>query len=84
MYLMKNLCVNRLSFLGTYGKAKDTIESRRDMKEMKQREDLRPEKRDNEQHNLGPASYTLSKEEKESMFDCLNSMKVPSAYLLNI
>jgi hypothetical protein len=84
MYLMKNLCVNRLSFLGTYGKAKDTIESRRDMKEMKQREDLRPEKRDNEQHNLGPASYTLSKEEKESMFDCLNSMKVPSGYSSNI
>ena len=30
------------------------------------------------------ASYTLSKEEKERMFDCLNSMKVPTGYSGNI
>jgi hypothetical protein len=36
MHLTKNLCVNQLGFLGTYGKAKDTIEARRDLKEMKQ------------------------------------------------
>jgi hypothetical protein len=67
-----------------YGQAKDTMEARRDLKEMKQREDLCPEKRDNGQHYLHPASYTLSQEEKESMFDCLNSMKVPSGYSSNI
>jgi hypothetical protein len=72
-----------LGFLGTYGKAKDTIEGRRDLKEMKQREDLHPEKRDNGQHYLRPASYTLSKE-KEIMFDCLNSMNVLSGYSTNI
>ncbi|XP_039822138.1 uncharacterized protein LOC120684337, partial [Panicum virgatum] len=33
---------------------------------------------------LSPASYTLSKEEKESMFDCLSSIKVPSGYSSNI
>ena len=76
--------MNLLGFLGTYGKAKDTLEARRDLKVTKQREELRPEKRDNGQHYLHPASYTLSKEEKESMFDCLNSMKVPSGYSLNI
>ena len=43
---------------------------------MKQREDLELEKRENGQYYLRPASYTLSKEEKESMFDWLNSMKV--------
>jgi hypothetical protein len=37
-----------------------------------------------EQDYLGPASYTLSKEEKDIMFDCLNSMKVPSGYSSNI
>ena len=84
MYLMKNLCMNLLGFLGTYGQRKDTLEARRDLKEMKQREDLRPEKRENEQHYLRPASYTLSKEEKQSMFDCLNSIKVPSRYSSNI
>ena len=33
---------------------------------------------------MRPASYTLSKDEKESMFDCLNSMKVPSGYSSNM
>jgi len=36
MHLTKNLCVNLLGFLGTYGQAKDTLEARRDLKEMKQ------------------------------------------------
>jgi hypothetical protein len=71
-------------FPGYIGKEKDTIKARRDLKEMKQREDLRPKKRDNGQHYLRSTSYTLSKEEKESMFDCLNSMKVPSRYFSNI
>ena len=84
MHLTKNLCVNLLSFLGTYGQAKDTLEARRDLKEMKQREDLRPEKREKWQHYLRPASYTLGKEEKERLFDCLNSVKVPSGYSSNI
>ena len=84
MHLMKNLCVNLLGFLGTYGQSKDTLEARHNLKETKQREDLRPEKRENGQHYLCPASYTLSKEEKESMFNCLNSMKVPSGYSSNM
>jgi hypothetical protein len=33
---------------------------------------------------LSPASYTLSKEEKESMFECLNSIKVPSSFSSNV
>ena len=75
MHLTKNLCVNLLGFLDAYGQSKDTLEARRDLKETNQREDLRPEKRKNGQHYIRPASYTLSKEEKESMFDCLNSVK---------
>jgi hypothetical protein len=35
MHLMKNLCLNLLDFLGTYGKAKEIIEARHDLKEMK-------------------------------------------------
>jgi hypothetical protein len=27
MHLMKNLCVNLLSFIGVYGKSKDTLEA---------------------------------------------------------
>jgi hypothetical protein len=37
-----------------------------------------------EQDYLGPASYTLSKEEKYILFDCLNSMKVLSGCSSNI
>jgi hypothetical protein len=69
---------------GNAMEAKDTMEARRDLKEMKQQEYLHPEKRDNGKHYLRSASYTLSKEEKESMFNCLNSMKVPSGYSSNI
>ena len=33
---------------------------------------------------MRPSNYTLSKEENESLFDCLNSMKVPSGYSSNM
>ena len=33
---------------------------------------------------LSPASYTLSKEEKDSLFECLDSIKVPSGFSSNI
>jgi hypothetical protein len=48
-------------------------------------EEVDPEEvEEEEQDYLGPASYTLGKEEKDIMFDCLNSMKVPSGYSSNI
>ena len=76
--------MNLLGFLGVYGKAKNTLEARQDLQCMKQRATLHPEKRDKGCHYLGPACYTLSKEEKQGMFDCLNSIKVPSGYSSNI
>jgi hypothetical protein len=33
---------------------------------------------------LSPSIYTLSTEKKESMFECLNSIKVPSSFSSNI
>ena len=51
---------------------------------MKQWAALHPEKRDKGLYYLGPACYTLSKEEKQSMFDCLNSINVSSGYSSNI
>ena len=84
MHLIKNLCVNILGFLGIYGKLKDALEARQDLQRMKQRAALHPEKRDKGHHYLGHACYTLSKEEKPNMFDCLNSIKVPPGYSSNI
>ena len=84
MHLTKNLCVNLISFLGTYGKPKDTLEARQELKRLNLRTDLHPEKRDKGRQYLRPASFTLSKEEKASMFECLNSIKVPSGYSSNV
>ena len=84
MHLTKKFCVNLLGFLSVYGKPKDTMKARQDLQRMKQRAVLHPEKRDKGRHYLGPACCTLSKEEKQVMFDCLNSIKVPSGYSSNI
>ena len=51
---------------------------------MKERDNLHLEKTDDRRHYLSPVSYTLSKEEKESMFECLASIKVPSGFSSNI
>ena len=51
---------------------------------MKERDNLYPEKTEDGRHYLSPVSYTLSKEQKEIMFECLCSMKVPSGFSSNI
>jgi hypothetical protein len=78
MHLMKNLCVNPLGFLGLYGKKKDTQEAREDQQRLKGRDSMHPEQ------FQGPASYALTKEEKEIFFEALFSIKVPSGFSLNI
>ncbi|MFI3444055.1 hypothetical protein, partial [Klebsiella pneumoniae] len=70
--------------LGVYGKLKDTLEARNDLKHMEQRGDLHPEPKEKGSHYLSLASYTLSKADKESMFECLESIKVPFGYSTNI
>nr|AAK92550.1 Putative transposable element [Oryza sativa Japonica Group] len=84
MHLTKNLCVNLLGFLDVYGKSKDTLEARNDLKHIEQRGDLHPEPKEKGSRFLSPASYTLIKAEKGSMFECLESIKVPSGYSTNI
>ena len=84
MHLTKNLCVNLLGFMGVFGKPKDTLEAREDLKRMKERDNLHPEQTDDGRQYLRPASYTLSNEEKEIMFECLSSIKVPSGFSSNI
>nr|ABA98507.1 transposon protein, putative, CACTA, En/Spm sub-class [Oryza sativa Japonica Group] len=62
----------------------DTLEAHSDLKHMEQRDDLHLEPKEKGSHYLSPASYTLSKAQKESMFECLKSIKVPSRYSTNI
>ena len=74
MHLTKNLCMNLLGFMGVYRKPKDLLEARQDSQHMKERDNLYPEKHlektDDGRQYLRPASYTLSNEEKEIMFEC--------------
>jgi hypothetical protein len=35
---MRNLCFNALDFLGCYGNSKDTLETRRDLKDIRRNE----------------------------------------------
>jgi hypothetical protein len=69
------------------------LEARRDLKDIHRNEAplkevdeeaYLEEVEEEEQDYLGPASYTLRKEEKDIRFDCLNSIKVPSGYSSNI
>jgi hypothetical protein len=70
--------------MGVYGKPKDSLEARQDLQRMKERDNLHPEKTGDRCHYLRPASYTLSNEEKEIMFECLRSIKAPSGFSSNI
>jgi hypothetical protein len=78
MHLTKNLCVNILGFLGLYGKSKDTPEAREDQERHKGRDGMHPGQ------FQGPASYALTKEEKEIFFEVLFSIKVPTGFSSNI
>ena len=74
MHVMKNLCVILLGFLAVYGKTKDTPEAREDQQHMHRKDGI----------HQGQASYALTKEEKEILFECLVSMKVPYGLSSNI
>jgi hypothetical protein len=78
MHLTKNLCVNILGFLGLYGKSKDTPEAQKDQERHKGRDGMHPGQ------FQGPASYALTKEEKEIFFEVLFSIKVPTSFSSNI
>ncbi|KAK1661567.1 hypothetical protein QYE76_049726 [Lolium multiflorum] len=65
-------------FLGVYGKTKDTTEAREDQEHHKGRDGNHPGKFE------GPASYALTKQEKEIFFEALFSIKVPSGFSSNI
>ena len=78
MHVTKNLCVNLLGFLGVYGKTKDTPETREDLQRLHEKDSMPPKQYE------GPASYALTKEEKEIFFECLLSMKVTTGFSSNI
>jgi hypothetical protein len=84
MHIMKNVFVNLLGFLGVYGKIKDTPEAQEDQQHMKDPNNMHPQNKTDKGHHLSPASYALTKAEKEIFFEVLSSIKVSSGFSSNI
>jgi hypothetical protein len=66
------------------GKTKDTLNAWMDLEEMKLRKDLHHETHENGSKKLPTTCYTLSKQEKMSLCNCLHGIKVPIGYLDNV
>ncbi|XP_062080508.1 uncharacterized protein LOC133785274 [Humulus lupulus] len=64
-------------------KSKDGIKAREDLTALKIRNELAP-KPGNGRTFLPPACYTLTKDEKREVYDCLFNIKVPDGYCSNI
>ena len=84
MHIGKNVAESIMGLLlNTAGKTKDGINVRKDMVEMGIRPELAPQEK-GERTFLPPASYTLTRAEKISLLECLQSIRVPSGYASNI
>ena len=84
MHVEKNVCDSVIgTLLNIQGKTKDGINARLDLGLMGIREELTPQYIGNKTY-LPPACYTLSKKEKTSFCECLQSIKVPHGYSSNV
>jgi hypothetical protein len=84
MHVTKNVWVNLLGFLGVYGMTKDTPQAREDQQCMKDPDNMHPQNKTDKERHLSPASYALTKAEKEIFFEVLSSIKVLARFSLNI
>jgi hypothetical protein len=81
MHVEKNVCEALIgTLLDIPGKTKDTIKAQMDLEEMKLRKDLHHETLENGSKKLPTACYTLSKQEKMSLCNCLHGIKVSTGY----
>ena len=84
MHIKKNVCDSLLgTLLNIPEKTKDEIRARLDLMEMGVRKELAPKVGEKRTY-LPPASFTLTKEEKRVMCQCLFDVKVPDGYSSNI
>ena len=83
-HIENNICDSLLgTLLNIPGKTKDEIGTRLDLIEMGVRKELAPKVGEKRTY-LPPASFTLTKEEKRVMCQCLFDVKVPDGYSSNI
>nr|XP_025876510.1 uncharacterized protein LOC107279079 isoform X1 [Oryza sativa Japonica Group]XP_025876511.1 uncharacterized protein LOC107279079 isoform X1 [Oryza sativa Japonica Group] len=82
MHIEKNVCDNIYGILlNLEGKSKDNLQVRLDLKEMNIRGELHPQQRTSSKFYLPPASFTMSKSEKQLFCKVLRDIKVPVAIL---
>lgn len=85
MHIEKNVCDNIYgTLLRLEGKSKDNLQARLDLHEMNIRLGLHPKKKANNKYYLPPATYTMSKNEKQQFCKVLHDIKVPDGYSGNI
>jgi hypothetical protein len=86
IHVEKNVCEALVAtLLDIPSKTKDTLNPRMDIEEMKLRKDLHHETLKNgSKKKLPTTCYTLSKQEKRSLCNCLHGIKVPTGYSDNV
>jgi hypothetical protein len=85
MHVEKKMCEALIgTLLDIPSKIKDTLKARMDLDEMKLRKDLHHETLENRSKKLPTTCYTLSKQEKMSLCNCLHGIKVLTSYSDNV
>ena len=85
MHIEKNVSDNVLfTLLGTPGKSKDNLNSRKDLELLKIRQALHPQQRGSGKMYLPPACFTMDKKEKYTFYQVLKGIKVLDGYSSNI
>jgi hypothetical protein len=84
MHLQKNVFERTMGFLGLTGKVKDGLKSRKDLVDIKIRQELHPQPRPNGKQYLPPASFNLTQHERLAICKCLRGLKVPTGFSSNI
>ena len=85
MHIEKNVCDNIYgTLLNLDGKSKDNLQARQDLKDMNIREELHPEQKSAGKFYLPPASFTMSKNEKQLFCKVHKDINVPDGYCGNI
>ncbi|XP_039138748.1 uncharacterized protein LOC120276078 [Dioscorea cayenensis subsp. rotundata] len=85
MYIEKNVCENiDGTILNVDRKSKDNLKCRLDLVDMGIRRELHPQYLPNGKTRLPPASFSMTKKEKDLFCQVLKTIKVPDAYSSNI
>ncbi|XP_058003975.1 uncharacterized protein LOC110659856 [Hevea brasiliensis] len=85
MHIEKNVCDNVIgTLLDIDGKSKDNLKARLDLVDMGIRSELHPQISESGKSKLPPASFTMTKKEREILCEVVKNVKMPDGYASNI